>query len=152
MLDSYRSQGISAVNQKTRWNKPKDTPVLVHILLHMKRTPIFLCDGQFFLNFEFWNASKKCWKFWFHLQRVHYVFTNNSKAFLLYIPNQRKLYRGADRSLAWPTSRWILFDGQNISFDISLVIYINSTNIPPYNIARCSVWVWNLVADTEGPT
>ena len=41
------------------------------------------------------------------------------------------LYRGADKSLARPTSRCILFDGQNISFDAYLVIYINSTNIPP---------------------
>jgi hypothetical protein len=41
------------------------------------------------------------------------------------------LYRGADKSLARPTSRSILFDGENISFDASLVIYINSTNIPP---------------------
>ena len=40
-------------------------------------------------------------------------------------------YRGADKSLARPTSRFILFDGENISFDASLVIYINSTNIPP---------------------
>ena len=40
-------------------------------------------------------------------------------------------YRGADKSLARPTSRYILFDGENISFDASLVIYINSTNIPP---------------------
>ena len=31
-------------------------------------------------------------------------------------------YRGADRSLARPTSRCILFDGENISFDASLVI------------------------------
>ena len=28
----------------------------------------------------------------------------------------------------------ILFDGENISFDASLVIYINSTNIPPIMI------------------
>ena len=35
-------------------------------------------------------------------------------------------YRGADKSLARPTSRCILFDGENISFDASLVIYINS--------------------------
>jgi len=35
------------------------------------------------------------------------------------------LYRGADKSLARPTSRCILFDGENISFDASLVIYIN---------------------------
>ena len=40
-------------------------------------------------------------------------------------------YRGADKSLARPTSRYVLFDGQNILFDVSLVIYINSTNIPP---------------------
>ena len=43
-------------------------------------------------------------------------------------------YRGADKSLAGPTSRCILFDGENISFDASLVIYINSTNIPPIMI------------------
>ena len=44
----------------------------------------------------------------------------------------------ADRSLARPTSRRILFDGENISFDASLVIYIhiyiNSINIPPIMI------------------
>jgi len=28
----------------------------------------------------------------------------------------------------------ILFDGENISFDASLVIYINNTNIPPIMI------------------
>jgi hypothetical protein len=44
------------------------------------------------------------------------------------------LYRGADKSLARPTSRCILFDGENIYFDTSLVIYINSTNIPPIMI------------------
>jgi hypothetical protein len=42
--------------------------------------------------------------------------------------------RGADKSLARPTSRCILFDGQNISFDASLVIYVYSTNIPPIMI------------------
>ena len=36
------------------------------------------------------------------------------------------LYRGADKSLARPTSRCILFDGKNISFDASLVVYISS--------------------------
>jgi hypothetical protein len=46
----------------------------------------------------------------------------------------RHLYRGADKSLARPTSRCIFFDGENISFDASLVIYINSTNIPPIMI------------------
>jgi len=38
---------------------------------------------------------------------------------------------GADKFLARPTSRCILFDDENISFDASLVVYINSTNIPP---------------------
>jgi hypothetical protein len=33
-----------------------------------------------------------------------------------------------------PTFRCILFDGENISFGASLVIYINSTNIPPIMI------------------
>ena len=44
------------------------------------------------------------------------------------------LYGGSDKSLARPTSRCILFDGENISFDASLVIYINSNNIPPIMI------------------
>jgi len=43
-------------------------------------------------------------------------------------------YRGADKSLARPTSQYIFFDGENISFDASLVIYINSTNILPIMI------------------
>ena len=34
------------------------------------------------------------------------------------------MYRGADKSLARPTSRCILFDGENISFDASLAIYM----------------------------
>jgi len=53
------------------------------------------------------------------------------RSFLLYI---RHWYRGADKSLARPTSRYILFDGENISFDASMVMYINSTNIPPIMI------------------
>jgi hypothetical protein len=40
-------------------------------------------------------------------------------------------YRGADKSLVRPISRRILFDGENISSDASLVIYINCANIPP---------------------
>ena len=54
---------------------------------------------------------------------------------LKYVYRDRKCtYRGADKSLARPTSRCILFDGENISFDASLVIYISSTNIPPIMI------------------
>jgi len=44
------------------------------------------------------------------------------------------MYRGVNKSLARPTSRFILFDGKNISFDASLVMYINSINIPPIMI------------------
>ena len=36
----------------------------------------------------------------------------------------RVSYSDADKSLARPTSRCILFDSENISFDASLVIYI----------------------------
>ena len=45
---------------------------------------------------------------------------------------------GADKSLARPTSRCVLFDSENISFDANLVIHththIYSTNIPPIMI------------------
>ena len=44
------------------------------------------------------------------------------------------LYQGADKSLDRSTSRCILFDAENISFDGSLIIYINTTNIPPIMI------------------
>ena len=65
------------------------------------------------------------------------LFTNVFRLLLHHyqgVMQEYKQYRGADKSLAWPTSRYILFDGKNISFDASLVIYINSTNIPPIMI------------------
>jgi len=43
------------------------------------------------------------------------------------------MYRGADKSLVPPTSRCILFDSNNVSFEASLV-YVNITNIPPIMI------------------
>ena len=48
----------------------------------------------------------------------------------------KRLHRGAGKSLARPASRCILFDGENISFVASLVICINSTNIPPIIIVN----------------
>ena len=62
--------------------------------------------------------------------------------------------RGADKSLARPTSRCILFDGENISFDVSLVIYmyiyiymyINSTNIPQIMIINRIYETQNLLS------
>ena len=52
----------------------------------------------------------------------------------------------ADKSLARPTSRCILFDGENISFDASLVIYINSTNILPIMIINRIYETQNLLS------
>jgi hypothetical protein len=46
----------------------------------------------------------------------------------------KNMHRGVDKSLARPTSPCILFDGENILFDASLVICINSTNIAPIMI------------------
>jgi hypothetical protein len=56
------------------------------------------------------------------------------------------MYRGADKSLARPTSRCMLFDGENISFDASVIIYINSTNIPPIMIINRIYETQNLVS------
>ena len=58
----------------------------------------------------------------------------------------RNMYRGADKSLARPNSRCILFDGENISFGASLVIYVNSTNIPPIMIINRIYETQNLLS------
>ena len=59
-------------------------------------------------------------------------------------------YRGTDKSLARPASQCILFDGENISFDASLVIYIYiyiySTNIPPIMIINRIYETQNLLS------
>ena len=57
---------------------------------------------------------------------------------------QLYLYRGADKSLARPTYRCILFDSENISFDASLVTYMNSTNIAP-------IMIINRIYETQNP-
>ena len=56
------------------------------------------------------------------------------------------MYTDPDKSLARPTSRCILFDGENISFDASLVIYINSNNIPPIMIINRIYGTQNLLS------
>jgi hypothetical protein len=68
----------------------------------------------------------KCCDGTFYRLQGSYADPQNSELFML--------YRGADKSLARPTSRCVLCDGENILFDASLVIYINSTNIPPIMI------------------
>jgi len=61
-------------------------------------------------------------------------------------PARRANILGADKSLARPTSRCILFDGENISFDASLVIYINSTNIAPIMVINRTYEHQNLLS------
>ena len=42
-------------------------------------------------------------------------------------------YRSADKSIARPTSRCILFDGENVTFDASLVIQgVRGGNVPDF--------------------
>jgi len=55
-------------------------------------------------------------------------------------------YGGADKTLARPTSRCILFDGENISFDASLIIYTNSTNIRPIMLTNRIYETQNLLS------
>jgi hypothetical protein len=55
-------------------------------------------------------------------------------------------YQGADKSLARPTSRCVLFDGENISFDATLVICIKSTNISPIMIINRIYETQNLLS------
>ena len=59
-------------------------------------------------------------------------YTQVLSAYPIFFP--QSLYRGADKSLARPTSQCILFDGENISFNTCLVIYIKNTNISPIMI------------------
>jgi len=57
--------------------------------------------------------------------------------------------KGADKSLARPTSLCILFDCENIYFDASLYIvfvYIKSTNIPPITIINRIYETQNLLS------
>jgi hypothetical protein len=58
----------------------------------------------------------------------------------------RWLIRGADKSLAKPTSRCIFFDDATISLDASLVMYINSNNIPPIMIINRIYETQNLLS------
>jgi len=52
-------------------------------------------------------------------------------------------YRGADKSLARPSSRCIFFYGENILFDASLVY---NTNIPPIMIINRIYETQNLLS------
>ena len=56
------------------------------------------------------------------------------------------LCSGAYKSLSRPTSRYILFGGENISFYVSLFVYINSTNILPIMIKNRTYQNKNLLS------
>jgi hypothetical protein len=60
--------------------------------------------------------------------------------------NELARHRGGDKSLARPTSRCILFNGENIYFDANLVMYINSTNISPIMIINRTYENQNLLS------
>ena len=101
----------------------------------------FVCaTGWFFVCvFQFSIHRNGIWCF-DHNAAVCRALRMRGLSFLILIQNYKywclittkvQWYRAADKSLAGPTSRCILFDGENISFDASLVVYINSTNIPP---------------------
>jgi hypothetical protein len=54
-----------------------------------------------------------------------YIYKSNNNTNIPPIMIINRIYRGADKSLAQPTSRCILFDGENISFMLVLLyIYI----------------------------
>jgi hypothetical protein len=61
--------------------------------------------------------------------REHNIFLKDRPTCIA-VTSSSSSYGSADKSLARTPSRCILFDSENISFDASLVIYINSTNIP----------------------
>jgi hypothetical protein len=66
--------------------------------------------------------------------RVRVLATHSIRQFPLHFPSRASpyaitfrtqfTYRGADKSSARPTPHCILFEGENISFDASLVLYI----------------------------
>jgi len=63
-----------------------------------------------------------------------------------FVVHRQYVYRGDDKSLTLPTSRCVLFVGENISFDASLVVYINSTNIYPIMIINRIYETQNLLS------
>ena len=75
------------------------------------------------------------WVFWFRVKKLLFVLSNEKVIMMK--------YRDADKSLTRPISRCISFNSENISFDASLVMYINkSNNISPIMIInRIYVWV-----------
>jgi len=77
----------------------------------------------------FWTTRKLVWKMCYYpvfLNNLWFTDQYNCSRFpddtVHNMQTTVYIYRDADKSLARPTSRCILFDGENISFDASLVI------------------------------
>jgi len=109
------------------------TKIWIVVFKHVSVALTSLRCGKSLMSSLYWNpkASRKIVIFHLLLYVMrHFLYAINNPV------RYPELYWGADKSLARPTSRCILFDGENISFDASLVIYtrINSTNIPPIMI------------------
>jgi hypothetical protein len=113
------------------------------------------------INSSLWVASAVCWRylgrmpplkrgFFFSFVYKNLPYSYHWKVLRLWNPSKclyiKTKYRGADKSLVRPTSRCILFDGENISFDAILAIYINSTNIPPIMIINRTYENQNLLS------
>jgi hypothetical protein len=78
---------------------------------------------------KYWSLTplQTSWTCLHSVHSLHFwpLLFNNLKNRTTYSGNSwTYLYLGADKSLARPTSRCILFDDENISFDASLVLYI----------------------------
>ena len=67
-----------------------------------------------------WRVHGKCRKAWLPMRVILFC---AAVAGVWGGRGNPALYRGADKSLTRPSSPFILFDGENISFDASLVIY-----------------------------
>jgi len=85
-----------------------------------------------------------------HSKTQHSAYTIYLRYRFLTTPTAKRqyfhTYRNADKSLARPTSQCILFNGENISFDASLALYTNSTNIPPIAIINRIYETQNLLS------
>ena len=64
-------------------------------------------------------------------ERSASVWSSTKQVFVKVSIRFKKYTRGAGKFLARLTSQCILFFSEKISFDASLVVFINSTNIPP---------------------
>ena len=69
-------------------------------------------------------ASQDAYCFTFCHVLTQRIFESQRPAISMLLVTNNILYRDADKSLARLTSRCILFDGGNISFDASHLIYI----------------------------